>query len=89
MWKSSLLVRWNETFIVGKNPTKCWFSVNTSDKFPIFSILMSLFKSSCFGVTFGLGAAWGPAVVWEKEKETASVGVVARCERDRKKEGLE
>ena len=34
---SSLLVRWNETFIIGENPTKCWFSVNTSDKFTIFT----------------------------------------------------
>ena len=33
---SSLLVRWNETFIIGENPTKCWFSVNTSDKFTVF-----------------------------------------------------
>ena len=35
--KSPLLVRWNETLIIGENPTKCWFSVNTSDKFTIFT----------------------------------------------------
>ena len=35
--KFSLLVRWNETFIIGENRTKCWFSVNTSDKFTVFT----------------------------------------------------
>ena len=35
--KSSLLVRSNETFITGVNPTKCWFSVNTSNKFTVFT----------------------------------------------------
>ena len=28
VYKSSLLVCWNKTFIIGENPTKCWFSVN-------------------------------------------------------------
>ena len=27
------MVRWNETFIIGENSFKCWFSVNTSNKF--------------------------------------------------------
>ena len=35
--KSSLLVCWNETFIIGENSTKCWFPVNTSDKFTAFT----------------------------------------------------
>ena len=37
VWKSSLLVRWNETFIIGESPAKCWFSVNTSNKFTVFT----------------------------------------------------
>ena len=31
------MVCWNGTFIIGENSTKCWFSVNTSDKFLIFT----------------------------------------------------
>ena len=31
------MVRWNETFIIGENPNKCWFSVNTSDKFIVYT----------------------------------------------------
>ena len=42
---------------------------------------MSLFNSSCFSVTFGLGAAQVPAVVCDRDKEeTASVGVVVCCD---------
>ena len=44
---------------------------------------MSLFNSSWFGVIFGLGTAQAPALICDREEEgTASVGVVARCERD-------
>ena len=44
-------------------------------------ILISLFNSSCFWVTFGLGAARDPAVVCDRdEEETASVGVVVCCD---------
>ena len=41
-------------------------------------MLMTLFKSPCFGVNFGLGAVWVPAVVCEGVEEgTASAGVAA------------
>ena len=44
-------------------------------------MLMSLFNSSCFGVTFGLGAVWVPAVVCDRDEEgTASVDVVVCCD---------
>ena len=44
---------------------------------------MSLFNSSCFGVTFGLRAALVLAVVSNRYEEgTASVGVVACCDED-------
>ena len=36
VYKSPLLVRWNETFIIGEKFSKCCFSVSTSDKFTIF-----------------------------------------------------
>ena len=46
-------------------------------------MLMSLFNSSCFGVTFGLGATWVPAVVCHRDEEgTTSVGVVVCCDGD-------
>ena len=46
---------------------------------------MSLFNSSCFGVTFGLGAASAQAVVCDEGKKgTASVGVVVSCDGDDK-----
>ena len=46
---------------------------------------MSLLNSSCFGVTFGLGAASAQAVVCDGGKEgTASVGVVVCCDGDDK-----
>ena len=37
VYKSSLLVRWNENFIIGEKLTKYWFSVNTSDKFTVYT----------------------------------------------------
>ena len=43
-------------------------------------MLMALFNSSCFGVTFGLGAVWVPSGVCDRDdEETASVGVVVCC----------
>ena len=46
---------------------------------------MSLFNSSCFGNTFGLGAASVHAVVCGRGKEgTTSVGVVVCCDGDEK-----
>ena len=43
---------------------------------------MSLFNLSCFGVTFGLGAAQVPAVVCHRDEEgTVSVGVVVCYDR--------
>ena len=46
-------------------------------------MLMSLFNSSFFGVTFGLGAAWVPAVVCYRDEEgTASVAVLVSCDGD-------
>ena len=46
-------------------------------------MVMSLFNSFCFGVTFGLGAAWVPAVVCDRDEQgTAPVGVVACCDGD-------
>ena len=51
-------------------------------------MLITLFNSSCFWVTFGLGATLVPAVVCDRDEEgTASVGVVACCDGD--KEGGE
>ena len=48
-------------------------------------MLMSLFNSSCFGVTFGLRAASVHAVVCDRGKEgTASVGVVVCCDGNEK-----
>ena len=38
------MVHWNETFIIGENPTKCWFSVNTSDKFTVFTTNCNIWK---------------------------------------------
>ena len=35
--KSFILVRWNKTYKIGENSTKCWLSVNTSDKFTVFT----------------------------------------------------
>ena len=31
------LVHWNETFIICENPSKCFFSPNTIDKFTVFT----------------------------------------------------
>ena len=46
-------------------------------------MLISLFNSSSFGVTFVLEAAWVPSMVCDRDEEgTASVGVVVSRDGD-------
>ena len=45
LWrKSPLLVRWKKGFIIGENSTKCWFSINNSDKFTNFTTNFDVYK---------------------------------------------
>ena len=45
LWrKSPLLVRWKKGFIIGENSTKCWFSINNSDKFTNFTTNFEVYK---------------------------------------------
>ena len=52
------MVRWNETFIIGENPTKCWFFVNTSDKFwclktKVSQVYVLMFRGHIFAKRVG------------------------------------
>ena len=44
MCKSPLLIRWNQTCIIGENFIKCWLSVNTSKKLTFFDNCLHLKK---------------------------------------------